>query len=150
MTTGLLRIPAALNWYYNALRLAEDIGRSGVTVLDGPSIVDMSSEGLAVGASLEEAAGEFTMRDSDVTGRSRQGFNLTCLAWAYSGDPDYQKVRPRCAELVRLAEEVLGTDPTMGGNVSNSSFGGGAFNQQMDPEIGVKVTIEFRIEAVLF
>lgn len=146
----VLRLPAATDWYYKALTVAETIGAAGVRVLDGPDVKDASNLGIAVGMSMENPSGEWQTRRSDVTERrGGQTFTLVCLAWARSGETTYRAARLAVANLVRDAETVLEQDPTMGGAVSSAFFEGGQFDQDMT-QFGLVVRMEFRIAAFLF
>lgn len=146
---NLLVIPAATDAYYQALKVAENLGQAGVTVLDGPDVTDASKEGIAVGASSRGEAGRFDVPPSDIAGSGGQSITLTCLVWVRTGETALTDARNRCAEILRYAGNVLAADRTMGGTVSSAFIVGGIFDQKLGAG-GLIVTIEFRIQARLF
>lgn len=143
----ILVVPAATDAYVRALQASGDL--SGVTVLDGPSPKDAGMEGIAVGASRENPAGEFTASPSDMSSDTAHRFALTCLVWARSGETTFSAARNRVVQILGIADAVLAADRTLGGTVSSAWIASGQFQQEID-EHGVLVTIEFRIEASVF
>jgi hypothetical protein len=144
----ILAIPAATDAYVRALKASGDLGTT-VVVLDGPSPIDAGMEGVAVGASLQDRAGDFTVPASDMSSDTAQTFTLTCTAWARSGDTTFKAARDRVSQIVSIADNVLAADRTLGGTVSTAWIADGIFEQQLN-EAGIVVTIEFRIEATVF
>lgn len=144
----ILIIPGMTDNFVKMLQAGE-LGQTNTVILDGPSPSDTSMSGIAVGASVDDPSGEFSMPVAAIQGDSGQRYALRCLAWARSGETVWQRTRNRCADIVRLAEATLATDRTIGGSVSSAFIAGGTFDQQMG-ESGMLVLCEFRIEAVRF
>jgi hypothetical protein len=147
----ILIIPAMMDAYVSMLNNSE-LGSqlsTGLVVLDGPSAMDASKFGIAVGAAVEDPSGEFALESADVSDNQRQRYTLRCIAWARSGETIWVNTRNKCADILRIADATLAADRTMRGVVSYARVVGGTFSQQMG-DTGIIVTSEFRIDAVRF
>ena len=143
----IFALPAMTDAYVRMLQASGDL--TGEIVLDGPAARDAGMEGIAVGASRENPAGDFTVNVSDLASDNAQTIRLVCLAWVRSGDLTFTAARNRVVQLVGFADAALSADRTLGGTVSTAWITDGVFDQELD-DTGILVTIEFRIEGTLF
>lgn len=122
---------------------------AGVTVLDGPSVNYAGNEGIAIGASREDIAGEYAVNASDMASDGAGTLSLTSTVWVRTGDTTFTAARSRCGQLYSATAAALASDRTIDGAVSTAWIVGGSFDQ-MQTGNGVLVFVEFRIEATVF
>ena len=139
--------PALCDGLVAVLKVWPDL--AGVSVLDGPSTEYAGNEGIAVGASREDIAGEFAVNASDMSSDGSGTHSLTSTVWVRTGDTTFSAARTRCGQLYTAAAAGLASDRTLKGAVSTAWVVGGSFDQ-MQTGSGVLVFVEFRIEATVF
>lgn len=142
-------IPEVLDALTAIWRTALPAGLRADQVFDGPPAGEyVGTEGVAVGASIQDNAVEFTQPAADVGGGSAERISVTCLAWSGSGDTAMKPRRDRVDEILGALEQTLSVDRTLGGVVSTAWLTSGALVQQQNR--GALVTAEFRISVTRF
>ena len=114
------------------------------SVYDGPSVQDIGSSGLAIGATREDTSAGFSAEASDLAGGVSEGLTITCLAWSGSGDVVFKPARDRVGDIVTATTNRIAADRTLGGAVDTADMTGGTWMQEQTGE-GALVTCEFRI-----
>lgn len=141
-------VPEVLDALVTAWRNAQDLaGLRPDQVYDGPSVSYVGTEGVAVGASREDNAVEFTYPAAGL-GSAADRFTITCLAWSGSGDPTMKPRRARVDAILDALEQRLAEDRTLGGVVSQAWITGGSLVQEQNR--GALVTAEFRVSVTRF
>lgn len=140
-------IPGLLDAYVAMLKQWPAL--ADVQILDGPAAAWVTGVGIAVGASLEEVAGEFRPARGDVTDNDGTTFSLTSVAWSGGGVTEFKAARDRVSVLYDAAIGALSADRSMRGSVSTAWIGSGTF-RQVQTGSGVLVAVEFHIQATRF
>lgn len=117
-------------------------------VYDGPPVTQAGTEGVAVGASVEDNAVEFTAPPSAMDGTTQDQFTITCLAWSGSGDTTFKPRRDQVDAVLDALELALSADRTLGGVVSTAWITSGNWTQTQAS--GALVTCEFRVDFTRF
>lgn len=144
-------VPAAMDALYAILSSAPAL--SGVHVLDGPPVEDMSSaDMLAVGWQPESEEAVQLDQDFNAAGaRTRdEDFSILCWLESWTGDRSVAARRARAFELLAVVEGALrATDaepeaPTLNGAVLWSGLTSASLRQSATND-GVRVGIAFAV-----
>jgi hypothetical protein len=122
---------------------------SSINVLDGPAVNYVGTAGVAVGATREDVAVDWSTRPGDLAGDSRQTLPITCLAWSGSGSTSFAPHRTTVAAILTAIEAELAADRDLGGVVSTAWITGGTWMQEQTGS-GALVTCEFRVTTTQF
>jgi len=143
-------IPEVLDALTAIWRTAQPAGLRPDQVHDGPPAGEYTgTEGVAVGASVQDNGVEFTAPAADIGGGSGEEATVTCMAWAGSGDTKMKPLRDRVDAVLDALEQALAEDRTLRGAVSSAWLTSGALVQQQTGR-GALVTAEFRINVTRF
>lgn len=154
MSTAFAEIADALTATFQAAvrSLNEErnaAGLASVAVYDGPSTSYVGSVGVAVGATREEVAAEWTTRPGDLAGDSRLTLPIVCLIWSGSGSTVFNPHRSTVAAVLAAIDAELAADRSLGGVVSTAWITGGTWAQEQTGS-GALVTCEFRVTTTQF
>lgn len=141
-------IPEVLDALVSMWRSAHDLaGLRDDQIYDGPSVNYIGTEGVAVGASVDENSIEFSFPPSGLES-TEERFTVACLVWSGSGDTAVKPRRDRVAEILGALELYLAQDRTLGGVVSEAWIVGGSMAQEQNR--GALVTAEIQIQITIF
>lgn len=144
-------IPAAVDALL-AILAAED-GLSGVRVLDGPPVGDMSEQDyVAIGWQPDSEEAVQMEQDFNAAGARTRDENFTILCWldTWTGDADVRARRVRAFALLAVIEEAIRasgaspTAPTLNGTVLWAHLTG-ALLRQASTDQGVRAGIAFTV-----
>lgn len=144
-------VPAAVDALLAILRAAPAL--SGVSVLDGPPIEDMSSADLlAVGWQPESEEAVQFQQDFNASGaRTRdEDFSILCWAESWTGDRSMSARRTRAFELLAVVEQAIRASgaspeaPTLNSAVLWAHLTSGTL-RQVSTDQGVRVGVGFAV-----
>jgi hypothetical protein len=144
-------VPVAVDALLSILGAAP--GLSGVQVIDGPPVGDMSAtEFLAVGWQPESEESVQMVQDFNAAGARTRDEDFTILCWAesWTGDRSMPARRTRAFELLAAVEQAIRasgaspTAPTLGGAVLWAHMTGAQL-RQANTDQGVRVGIAFTV-----
>lgn len=120
-----------------------------VQILDGPPVVSMENEGIAIGYVPDRLSVEAEVTPGDLSGSDMETFDVNCTAWVRSGDNPMLPVRTRVFAILTELDTVLARDPRLGGNVVQARLGILDLDQLQTDE-GTWATIAFQITCKAF
>lgn len=143
-------IPEVLDALVALWRDGAPAGLRADQVFDGPPAGEyVGTEGVAVGASVQDNAVEFTARPADLGWqRSAERCTVPCLVWSGSGDTAMKPHRARVDQILEALDQALVDDRTLGGAVSRIQLVSGALVQQQTGT-GALVTVEASLQVSL-
>lgn len=114
-------------------------------VIDGPATTGVSGDAVWVGITPDDPT---TDAPDDIAGlrRSRETFEIRCLARSWSGSADVAEQRRRAYALVKQVKAVLREDPALGGVVMLARFAGSLYTPYYTPQGQLVVDVVFRVE----
>jgi hypothetical protein len=144
-------VPAAVDALLAILRAAPAL--SGVTVLDGPPVEDMSAADLvAVGWQPDSEEAVQLDQDFNAAGaRTRdEDFSILCWAESWTGDRSMSARRTRAFELIAVVEQAIRASdanpeaPTLSGTVLWAHLTSGTLRQTSTDQ-GVRAGVGFAV-----
>jgi hypothetical protein len=120
-----------------------------ITVLDGPAVDYVGTAGVAIGATREDIAAEWSNAPGDLAGGSRLTMPITCLAWSGSGSTPFAPHRATVVAVLNAIEAELAADRSLAGAVSAAWITSGTWTQEQTGA-GALVTCEFRVTCQRF
>lgn len=123
------------------------LGR-GVQVIDGPPVVDVRGDLVAVGLAPQEPADVESAEETAGLAVVRESFTVICMARSWSGDAAVKAQRDRTFRLVTGVKTALREDRTLGGLVQQARFAGLTYTPWRDNNLLV-VEATFRVAIVV-
>jgi hypothetical protein len=142
-------IPEVLDALTAIWRTAQPAGLRTDQVHDGPATEYAGTEGVGVGASIQDNGVEWTEPAADVGGGSAQRITVTCLVWSGSGDTTFKARRDRVDAILDALEQTVAADRSLGGAVSTAWLTSGALVQEQTGR-GALVRAEVRLTVTRF
>lgn len=124
--------------------VATSAGLTADQIADGPQVEYVGSDGVAVGATVDDTRGTFELPRLNL--KSQQGENglFPNLIWAGSGDVSFTARRTRVKAIFAVIATWVTQNRTLGGLVDTSWVEGGEMDQ-LQTGRGALVTCEFRV-----
>lgn len=144
-TTVFAALPALVAAVRRALPDLANRGR----VFDGRYAgEDPGADMVLIGWSPGELAVQRT-GTPEFSGKSKETYDVVCLACALGGDTDPEVVRRRVEGFVNAIDAELGRDRTMGGVVTHARLSFTNLSQEQTPA-GADVSVQFAIHVTAF
>lgn len=126
-------------------------GMLDVQVIDGPPVVDVRGDVVAVGAGLDQ---DFpTETDSLETPAGlqavRKSCTVSCRARSWSGNAAVKPQRDRTYELIARVRGLLRANPTLGGAVIQARYAGDTYRPWRTDQAQLVVDVAFRIDVTV-
>lgn len=126
-------------------------GMADVQVIDGPPVVDVRGDVVAVGAVLDQDFPLDTDSFESVTGLQavRKTCTVNCLARSWSGNAALKPQRDRTYGLISRVRALLRANPTLGGTVVQVRYAGDTYRPWRSDQAQLVVDVAFRVDVVV-
>lgn len=120
-----------------------------VRIIDGPATSGVQGDAIWVGITPDDPSTDAPDFVAGL-GKTREAFEIRCLARSWSGSADVAAQRRRAYDLVRRVREVLRADPTLGGAVMLARVAGTLYAPYFDADGRLVVDVIFRVAVTAF
>lgn len=141
-------LDAAISKLYQLVSTTLAITQPDVQVLDGPDIVDVGQDVIAVGITADDS---IVSADYPTAGLVVQAetYDLECLVRSWNGDPDLAARRARAVQLFEEVARLVKGNPTLDQTVARARIVRADYHPLRLPE-GAVATLSFRVRIEAF
>lgn len=126
-------------------------GMPDVQVIDGPPVVDVRGDVVAVGATLDQDFPAETDSSEVPAGLQavRKTCTVSCRARSWSGNAQVKPQRDRTYALITRIRDLLRANPTLGGSVIQARYAGDTYRPWRTDQAQLVVDVAFRVDVTV-